>query len=377
MVKVWIVYDLLKYNIQDKMSSNFSVLIPDGESPFAFHVLACLHQAGEIDVHLLSRTADAMSRYSSAKKSFHVLPDDCDYLECIGKLCAQLRVDLIMPVGLAAILYFAEQREVAEKLANLSLLDVPGNLQLVSDKGLLANFLRENYLPHPRSITNLECFDKIIHEFPMPVLIKPRIAGDGEGILKFTDRTDIIRLVGTQTNFFDEYLIQEYVDGYDIDCSVLCRDGVILAYTIQKTLYANRESYKPAEVIEFVHDAQVLDVATRLMKTLKWTGIAHIDMRCRSSNSQVEIIEINPRFWGSIQGSLNVGVNFPSLMCLAAKGHAFPVPPYAEAKYMSGFSAIKRMWKNQPVTHLSNETNLLTIARDPLPNFMKLIGHAN
>ncbi len=358
------------------MCPNFSVLIPDGESPFAFQVLACLHRAGGFDVHLLSRASNVMSRYSLAKKTFHALPDGCDYLEYLGGFCARTHVDVIMPVGMDAILYFAERRELTEKLARLCLMDGFENLQMVSDKGLLANFLYEKKLPHPQSITSLEYFNKIVDEFSLPALLKPRTSGNGEGISKFTDRAELIRLVRTQANFFDEYLIQEYVDGYDIDCSVLCRDGVILAYTTQKTLYAPAGLYQPADAIEFVHDAQVLEVAARLMENLKWTGVAHIDMRCRASNSQIEIIEINPRFWGSIQGSLNAGVNFPELVCLAGKDQGFPLPSYVDGKYMSGFSAIKRIWKRQPVTHPIKETNLLMMLKDPLPNLMKLIGRA-
>ena len=281
-----------------------------------------------------------------------------------------------MPVGMDAILYFAERREETGKLARLCLMDSFENLQMVSYKGLLANFLYEKKLPHPRSITSLEQFDKSGDEFTMPVLLKPRTSGNGEGISKFTDRLELTRLIRSQADFFNENLIQEYVDGYDIDCSVFCRDGDILAYTIQKTLYEHPDLYQPADAIEFVHDAQVLEVAARLMENLRWTGVAHIDMRCRASNSQVEIIEINPRFWGSIQGSLNVGVNFPELVCLAGKGQDFPVPSYVDGKYMSGFSAIKRMWKRQPVTHPIKETNLLMMLKDLPPNLMKLIGRA-
>jgi len=356
------------------MTANFSVLIPDGESPFAFHVLSCLHAAKGIDVHVLSRKHKVMTRYSPAKKSFHIIPPGEDSFGQIQEYCKRAHVDLIMPVDTHAIAYFAEHRAAMNGIPNLCLLDNPEKLQTVSDKRFLADFLHGNNLPHPCTMTTSEEFTTNIGVFPLPVLTKSRNAGNGEGITRLERRNELIQIVRARADFFEKFLVQEYVEGYDIDCSVLCRDGKILAYTIQKGISPSAIPYQPPEIIEFVHDTSVLEAATRMMETLKWTGIAHIDMRCRASDSQIEIIEVNPRFWGSIQGSLNAGVNFPKLMCLASKGETFPLPSYRESRYMSGFAAIKRIMKRQPAVHLLAETNFLRMLKDPLPNFMKLVG---
>jgi D-aspartate ligase len=358
------------------MPQKFSVLIPDGESPFAYHVLSCLAQAGNMDVHLLSREVDVMSRYSRAKKSFHVIDPAQDYLGYLKEFCSRVPVDLILPVDMNAILYFAERREAVEGIANVCLLDDLQDLCDVDDKGILADFLQAHHLPHPRSITSPGEFNKVISQFPIPALVKPRTSGNGEGISKYADRAKLEELVALNPHFFDGYMIQEYMDGYDVDCSMLCRDGVILAHTTQKSLYVSAKPYQPAEGIEFVHDAQVYELAVRLAETLHWNGIIHVDMRRRAANGQVEIIEINPRFWGSIQGSLHAGVNFPLLACLAGAGREIPSTQYRDIKYMNAASMMKRLWRNLPVTHLIRETNFLSMLQDPMPNLMKLLGRA-
>lgn len=358
------------------MPQNLSVLIPDGESPFAYHVLSCLAHAGDMDVHLLSREADVMSRYSRLKKSFHIIPPEQDYLKVLKEFCVHTHVDLILPVDMDAILYFANHAEAISQIARLCLLDDLQALCDVDDKGIMADFLREKQLPHPRSITSAAEFKKQISEFPMPVLVKPRTSGNGEGITKYEDRAELEKLFDLNPHFFDGYMIQEYMDGQDVDCSILCRDGVILVYTIQKSLYVSSKPYRPAEGIEFVHDAQVYELGARLVKTLGWNGIVHVDMRRRISNGQVEIIEVNPRFWGSIQGSRYAGVNFPQLACFAALGREIPQTEYHDIKYMNAASVIKRILKRLPVTHLLRESNLSSMLRDPLPNVMKLMGRA-
>jgi D-aspartate ligase len=356
------------------MPQKISVLIPDGESPFAYHVLGCLAQAGGVDVHLLSREADVMSRHSRLKKSFHVIDPAQDYLAYLGDFCARVHVDLILPVDMNAILYFADHREVAGQITKLCLLDDLQDLCDVDDKGILADFLLEHHLPHPQSITSLGEFKKQISEFPMPALVKPRTSGNGEGISKYAVRAELEELVALNPHFFDGYMIQEYMDGNDVDCSMLCRDGTILAHTTQKSLYVSTKPYQPAEGIEFVHDAQVYELAVQLAKSLGWNGIIHVDMRRRASKGQVEIIEINPRFWGSIQGSLHAGVNFPQLACFAGTGLEIPLTEYHDIKYMNAASAMKRVWQSLPVTHLIRETNFLSTLKDPLPNLMKLLG---
>jgi D-aspartate ligase len=358
------------------MPSKISVLIPDGESPFAYHVLGCLAQARDMDVHLLSHEADVMSRYSRLKKSFHVIDPAQDYLVYLKEFCSRVAVDLILPVDMNAILYFADHREAAGRIARVCLLDDLQDLCDVDDKGILADFLQAHHLPHPQSITSPGEFNKVISQFPMPALVKPRTSGNGEGISKYADRAELERLVAMNPHFFDGYMIQEYMDGDDVDCSMLCRDGIVLAHTTQKSLYVSAKPYQPAEGIEFVHDPQVHDLAVRLAKTLRWNGIIHVDMRRRAANGQVEIIEINPRFWGSICGSLHAGVNFPQLACFAGTGREIPSTQYLDIKYMNAASMMKRILRNLPVTHLTRETNFLSMLQDPLPNLMKLLGRA-
>ncbi len=348
-----------------------SVLIPDGESPFAFHVLMCLAQVKGVEVHILSQKPDALCRYSRARKSFSSFVEEKDWLKGAARICAQTQVDVIMPVDWRALMHFAKHRTEAASLANLPPLESLKSLQNISDKGLLADFLQENKFPHPHTITSQLQFEKTIRDFAFPVLVKPRISGDGEGIIKVMDHEALIEHFDSHDGFFEKFIVQEYIQGEDIDCSVLCEEGHILAYTIQKALYPNPSPYKAAEAIEFVHHPQVFEVARKLMSALKWNGVAHIDMRVRASSSRVEIIEINPRYWGSIQGSLLVGVNFPYLACLVSLGETFPLPEYRDSKYMSAFPAIKRILTNKPSAHLLTETNLPAYFKDPLPFLMK------
>jgi hypothetical protein len=64
------------------------------------------------------------------------------------------------------------------------------------------------------------------------------------------DRSDLLGRANGRNDFFDEFIIQEYTEGEDMDCSVFCREGKILAYAIQKGIYVNTESYLSHTAIE-------------------------------------------------------------------------------------------------------------------------------
>lgn len=347
-------------------------MIPDGESPFAYHVLACLARIKDVKVHILSKAGKPPARYSRATGSFHVLARGQDLVNGVAEVCARVPVDLVMPVDMDGIYYFAQNRVRILRFARLFLMESAEGLRRVWDKSLLADYLRENQLPHPLTITSRSQFDDHIARLKFPVLVKPSLSGGGDGIVKYDSREELLNRMGE--GFFYEYIIQEFVDGEDIDCSVLCRNGEILAHTIQKGLYSGSEGYKPAEAIEFVHHPGVFERAAELMSALRWNGVAHIDMRVRNSDGAVLIIEINPRYWGSIEGSLYAGVNFPHLALRASRGETFPMPEYRDGRYMSAFAAIKRKVRRKPALSLFRETNLWSSMKDPLPVIMRLVN---
>jgi predicted ATP-grasp superfamily ATP-dependent carboligase len=97
-------------------------------------------------------------------------------------------------------------------------------------------------------------------------------------------------------------------------------------------------------------------------------------MRIRASDVAVLIIEINPRYWGSIEGSLYAGVNFPYLALRASQGETFAMPDYRDGRYMSAFTAIKRKVRRKPALSLFHETNFLSSMKDPLPVIMRLVN---
>jgi predicted ATP-grasp superfamily ATP-dependent carboligase len=166
-----------------------------------------------------------------------------------------------------------------------------------------------------------------------------------------------------------DFFVQEFVQGFDIDCSVLCEQGEILAYTIQKGIVRSTKPFAPPAAIEFVHDQGVLDSITRLVSSVSWSGVANFDLVFDGQTNEAKVLEANPRYWRSLHGSLQAGVNFPYLACLAGCGLSFNRPEYRHVRYAGPASAVRlilQKWLgNESWISGFAESGVLHILRDP------------
>jgi predicted ATP-grasp superfamily ATP-dependent carboligase len=62
--------------------------------------------------------------------------------------------------------------------------------------------------------------------------------------------------------------------------------------------------------MRFPDDDRVVSLGRDICRASGYHGVAHIDMRIDERTGQVNVIEFNPRFWGSLIYASWMGVNF-------------------------------------------------------------------
>jgi len=330
-------------------------------------------------VHVLSRRSDAPIRASRHAASFHTWrPTGRDSL--IDRAAAVARLvgaDVCMAVDEAAIRTFA----YASSGMPFQIAPIPSGVHFdaAHDKWQLAGVLSAERLPHP--VTHLtgseEAAAAAAYAARTPLLLKPRRASNGVGIVRFDTPDALVRYLARRPAAAGTTIVQEEIPGRDIDCSVLCRDGRVLAHTIQRATSPAPVPFQPSRAVEFVAHDEVLRVVKRLMAALSWSGVAHVDLREHTSTGRLDIIEVNARFWGSLLGSLHAGVNFPQLAALTALGLPLPEIAYRECRYASGAFAA-RAWLTTAMTGRASgvgprETPFIHALTDPGPYLVELI----
>lgn len=353
-------------------------------------VARCLGKSPNVRLHVLapegarwSQSQVRFSRYVSSFHTFDGLGDD-EAVDAIYDAVKKTKAEVVLPASEPPTRLVSAHQDLLSQFVTVPPSPAPDHLDMVSDKWLLTNHLRQHELGHIPTVlcTGDSTFERDLHGLSFPVLLKPRQdLMDGRGIHRFEDEGSIRVFLEGNPEYAGDYVVQSFVRGYDVGCSVLCREGEILAYTIQREVVPSRRPYTPAAVIEFIEDEQVLDLVTRLVSSVGWSGVANIDFRYDEESKQVKVIEFNPRYWGSLLGSLSAGVNFPYLHCLAGFGVPFPRPSYSNIRYvvkepLKQSQTWRHRGKHQKGFSL-NETQLRDQIVDPLPHVARLVLRKN
>ncbi len=357
---------------------NISILIPDGESPVLMIVLNCLSEKKSINIHVMSNDKDIPMKHSKYVHKFSFYPksdSDIDFIKNINHEVEKHNIDLIMPIFEFSTKIILKHKSSITSIEKLVLLPSFDNLQIANNKGALNKHLENNNLPFPKSQIIQKGIEFDINTIEYPALVKPTEGiGGGVGIYVFNNKNTLVEFLNSD-KFDCTYLLQDYVEGYDIDCSVLCKNGEVLTYTIQKPYLLSSSKFAPQLAFEFIEEKTLLDGVKKLMKTLNWSGVAHLDMRYDKNNKKFMVIEINPRYWGSVEASLYAGVNFPYLHCVASLNKKIDKPKYKLIKFMLLKGLVKSIKKDKSylfkLRFILKNTPIKYMLKDPKPTLYR------
>src|SRR4029077_21269913 len=92
-------------------------------------------------------------------------------------------------------------------------------------------------------------------------------------------------------------------------------------------------------------EARLRDDAIRLLGPIGWHGVAMMEYKQDESTGAFFLMEVNGRFWGSLQLAIDAGVDFPFLAWQLATGQR----PEVRRPYAVG---VKNRWLCGDVDHL-------------------------
>lgn len=323
--------------------SKISVVMLDGESPLALSVARCLAAAPDVRFHVLSTRAGVPVRFARGLSSFQVWPgtDHPEAESALDTLVSRIGADVCLGAGEPAIRFLARASgRLRARTGPIPSLDA---LTVAADKWTLAEYLQARRLPHPATVlfSSGSTAEADVRGLSFPVLLKPRTGSFGIGIERFDNADALLRHCLGKPEFTDSHVVQTMFAGDDMGCSVLCDDGRIVAHTIQRGFSRElTQGYRSHGAIEFHEDPNVFREVSALMAALKWSGVANVDLRRDPVTNAVMILEVNPRFWGSVLGSLHAGVNFPQLACHQALGRVVGGVG-RECRFVAGSTAVQ------------------------------------
>ncbi|HZK34947.1 MAG TPA: D-alanine--D-alanine ligase [Bacillota bacterium] len=147
-------------------------------------------------------------------------------------------------------------------------------------------------------------FDMVEEALGMPVFIKPSNMGSSVGISKVTNEQDFYKAIEDAFLYDTKIIIEEFIDGREIECSVLGNEGPIASIPgeilPQEGFYSYEAKYidekgaileVPAKLAPKMCKA-IQDYAIAAYRSLCCQGMARVDMFLKD-NGQVVVNEIN------------------------------------------------------------------------------------
>ena len=318
-----------------------SVIVTDARYRMSLSVIRSLGQAGLRVIAQEERgisSMDALGFHSRhvAEKALTASPasDPSAFVQDLLRLGEE--GDVLIPVSLASIFAVASRMEDVRRRFRVALppIDV---IRTANDTDRLLQVASRIGLRVPRTEAPVPDDEPLtlLPTLKFPVVVKYR---EGEALGLPPDRRYAI--VREKDKFVETYramaarqaspLVQEYIsgDGWGMSAVMDARSEPVLVFC-HRRLREYPVTGGPSCFCESVRDQRLIDTGLRLLKELKWHGVAMVEFKREFTTGEYVLMEINPRFWGSLPLAAAAGANFPLALYRVARGEDVgPIPEY-------------------------------------------------
>jgi predicted ATP-grasp superfamily ATP-dependent carboligase len=156
-------------------------------------------------------------------------------------------------------------------------------------------------------------FTKAVYEeFKYPLVVKGIRGGSVLYPNNLSELRQSIKEIFLQQGEYP--LIQEYIPGIGYGFFGLFNKGEMRAFFMHKRIREYPITGGPSTCAESVYEPKLLQYGEKLLKALNWHGVAMVEFRKDIKDGEYKLMEINPKFWGSLDLAISSGVDFPYLL---------------------------------------------------------------
>ena len=198
---------------------------------------------------------------------------------------------------------------------------------LCMDKDVFKAVLRDRGIPVTQSVT-LRDGDPVEHPFSYPVFVKPARLGSSVGISKVHDEAELSPALALAFHHDEKVLIEEFVDGVEVECGVLGNrepiaslPGQIVAHAEWYDFSAKYEEGGMELVVPPPISAEAVERVQRLAVEAfvagECEGMARVDFFVRGNEVLVNELNTIPGFTStSVYAKLFAasGISYPELL---------------------------------------------------------------
>lgn len=311
------------------MMCHMKAMVTDTSTLIALGIMRCLGKRG-IKVYALgtSRTHGLDLCFHSRYCEEGIIgpdPQADGYIEFLIEILKSRSIDVFIPVGYLSTAKAAENRESLDLLTRLEIADAE-SIRLAQNKRRTYELAENLRIPYPRTIypRNFDDVKEISGNIRYPAVIKPICENEKplyprtskEFCQRYREMCQRHHLSEDSLPMVQEYIKTDFIHSF----SALYQNGTCKRVFMWKEMRSVPPSGGTSSYSQSIYDPTVKEYGIRLLDRLHWNGVANIEFKLDRSDGDFKLMEINPRFWGSVDVALNSGVEFPYLLCKMAIG---------------------------------------------------------
>ncbi len=299
------------------------VLVTGADQRQGLSVIRSLGRNG-VSVVAAGSSDDSLGFYSKYAKAKWVYPHPYDrteeFIDSLIEAITKYQVRLVIPVVESTLTILNEHRETIDAHAPLATASRDA-VELCLDKARQLRLAVQHGIPVPRFVTpsSMEEAEELIPSLKFPVVLKSgsRPAGieDPQNIFK-------VSFVGSWDSLKDYLkvyyrngvlpIVQELCVGRGVACGIIM-EGREPLYCYQ---YHRGREFPPTGGVPVRYESMPIweklrDYSIRMLQAMKWNGVAQVEWKNIPGTQEVQLMEVNGRFWASLPGAIHAGMDFP------------------------------------------------------------------
>lgn len=223
------------------------------------------------------------------------------YVSQLLALCAEHQIDAVVPTVDAELQPLSRAADSFAKRQIRLLVASPETLQVTLDKWQLVQ-LCAPHVPVPKTAL---CNPQLRWESPFPCIIKPRTGSGSRGVQLIEDSAGLAACPRNGT-----LLVQEFLPGEEFSVDVYVGvDGQVHAAVPRLRLKVDSGVAITSRTLS---DSVLIEQACAVAQAIGLRGVANIQFR-RDHWGTPRLLEVNPRFAGTMSLTVHSGVNIPQM----------------------------------------------------------------
>ena len=290
------------------------------------------------------------------------------FLEKLQEICKNEKPDVFYPIE-DVVLSLCVRHPDSWSPYTKALVPTPNVLERAYDKWQTIQFAEQLGIQVPKTYCP-ETIDEVAYltsKWKGHAVIKPRKSSGSRGLRYVENPSQIFSVYQEVSGKYPRPLIQERIPlgGEGLGVFVLINDKhEAIAIFGHKRLREFPVCGGPSTLRVSYFDDKLIEQTLHLFKSMGLVGVAMAEYKLDLRINEPVLMEVNPRFWGSLQLAINAGVNFPLLYHKTALSLSVePVLNYPIGKYC------RWLWPGDILHFLCNPHRF-----DLQPSFFKFWG---